>query len=176
MSNIRNYWSLESRVDRIKDVMTRNEFEINKNRLHFDNDNFSGQSTKDLKFNSILENFNSVANKLTLDEHFSVDEQMIPTKIKKNKTGTSQVGAISKAQKAQNIFLEKNLKFSKKNFSFRKCRTVPKNVKGGPFLIYKHAFCSKITNNSKGGPFGDNKKISKKSRTVPKKNRKGGEL
>ena len=36
-----------------------------------------------------------------------------------NKTGTSQVGAISKAQKAQNIFLEKNLKFSK-NFFFRK--------------------------------------------------------
>ena len=32
------------------------------------------------------------------------------------KTGTSQVGAISKAQKAQNIFLEKNLKFSKKIF------------------------------------------------------------
>ena len=86
-----------------------------------------------------------------------------------NKTGTSQVGAISKAQKAQNFFLEKNLKFSKKN-SFGKCRTVPKNVKGGPFLIYKHAFCSKITKNSKGGPFGDIKKISKKSLTVPKKN------
>ena len=33
-----------------------------------------------------------------------------------NKTGMSQVGAISKAQKAQNIFLEKNLKFSKKIF------------------------------------------------------------
>ena len=70
-----------------------------------------------------------------------------------NKTGTSQVGAISKAQKAQNIFLEKILKFSKK-ISFGKCRTVPKNVKGGPFLIYKNAFCSKITKNSKGGPFG----------------------
>ena len=35
-----------------------------------------------------------------------------------NKTGTSQVGAISKAQKAQNIcFWKKNLKLSKKNFS-----------------------------------------------------------
>ena len=67
-----------------------------------------------------------------------------------NKTGTSQVGAISKAQKAQNIFFGKNLKFSKKN-SFGKCRTVPKNVKGGPFLIYKHAFCSKITKKLKGG-------------------------
>ena len=43
-----------------------------------------------------------------------------------NKTGTSKVGAISKAQKAQD-FLKKNL------FSFRKCRIVPKNVKRGPF-------------------------------------------
>ena len=85
------------------------------------------------------------------------------------KTGTSQVGAISKAQKAQIIFLEKKLEIFEKNFSFGKCCVVPKNVKGGPFLIYKHAFCSKITKNSKGGPFGDIKKISKKSRTVPKK-------
>ena len=34
-----------------------------------------------------------------------------------NKTGTSRVGAVSKAQKAQNIFLEKNLKFRKKILS-----------------------------------------------------------
>ena len=34
-----------------------------------------------------------------------------------NKTGTSQVGAISKAQKAQNIFFGKKLEiFEKKNF------------------------------------------------------------
>ena len=33
-----------------------------------------------------------------------------------NQTGTSQVGAISKAQKAQNIFFGKNLKFSGKKF------------------------------------------------------------
>ena len=32
-----------------------------------------------------------------------------------NKTGTSKVGAISNAQKAQNIFFGKNLKFLKKN-------------------------------------------------------------
>ena len=50
--------------------------------------------------------------------------------VKINKTGTSQVGAISKAQKAQNFFLEKNLNFRKKN-SFGICRTEPKNVKGG---------------------------------------------
>ena len=42
----------------------------------------------------------------------------------------SKVGAISKAQKAQNIFLNKNLNFLN-FFSFRKCRIVPINVKGG---------------------------------------------
>ena len=42
-------------------------------------------------------------------------------KTRLNKTGTSQVGAISKAQKAQNIFLEKKLKFLKKKF-------LPENV------------------------------------------------
>ena len=35
---------------------------------------------------------------------------------KHNKTGTSQVGAISKAQKAQNIFLEKKLEIFEKFF------------------------------------------------------------
>ena len=91
-----------------------------------------------------------------------------------NKTGTSQVGAISKAQKAQNIFFEKKLEISEKKISFGKCRTVPKNVKGGPFLIYKHAFCSKITKNSNGGPFGDIKKNSKKKAHNAEKNRKRG--
>ena len=43
-------------------------------------------------------------------------------------------------------------------------------------MISKHAFCCKITKNSKGGPFGDIKKLSKKSRTVPKKNQKGDPL
>ena len=79
-----------------------------------------------------------------------------------NKTRTSKVGAISKAQKAQNIFWEKN--FSAKIFE------------KGPFLISKHAFCCKITKHSKGGPFGDTKKFSKKSRTVPKKIKRGHPL
>ena len=91
-----------------------------------------------------------------------------------NKTRTPQVGAISKAQKAQNIFFGKKLEIFGKKISFGKCRTVPENVKGGPFLIYKHAFCSKITKNSKGGPFGDIKKIRKKNLTAPKKKSKGG--
>ena len=79
-------------------------------------------------------------------------------------------------KKRKTFFLEKNLKFSKKKFSFEKCRVAPKNVKGGPFLIYKHAFCSKITKNSKGGPFGDNKKISKKKSHSAKKIKRGDPL
>ena len=52
-----------------------------------------------------------------------------------NKTGTSKVGAISKAQKAQKTFFEKKLEIFE-FVSFRKCRIVPKNVKGGPFGLY----------------------------------------
>ena len=51
---------------------------------------------------------------------------------------------------------------------------MPKNVKGGPFLIYKHAFCSKTTKNSKGGSFGDIKKKSKKVSQRRKKIEGGG--
>ena len=60
-------------------------------------------------------------------------------------------------------------------FSFGKCRTVPKNVKGGPFLIYKLAFCCKITKNSKGDPLGTLKIFEKKSHSA-EKNRKGDPL
>ena len=55
---------------------------------------------------------------------FDVVEQMNKkvdlTRLKNNKTRTSKVGAISKAQKAQNNFLEKNLKFLKKFFLSKK--------------------------------------------------------
>ena len=60
-----------------------------------------------------------------------------------NKTRSSKVSAISKTQKAQNVFFGKKLEIFE--FFFEKCRIVPKNVKGGPFLIYKHTFCYKHT-------------------------------
>ena len=50
----------------------------------------------------------------------------------KNKTRTSKVGAISKAQKAQNIFFGRKLVIFEKN---QKSRIVPKNVKGGWDLL-----------------------------------------
>ena len=48
-----------------------------------------------------------------------------------NKTRTSKVGAISKAQKAQNIFLEKIVIFEKKFFQ-KKSHSAGKNPKGDP--------------------------------------------
>ena len=44
--------------------------------------------------------------------------------------------------------------------------------KRGPFLIYKHAFCCKITQKQRV-TLWDIKKFSKKSRTVPKKINRG---
>ena len=39
---------------------------------------------------------------------------------------------------------------------------VPKNLKGGPFGIFKHLLCSKIPKILKGGPFGTIKNVPKK--------------
>ena len=52
----------------------------------------------------------------------------------RNKTRTSKVDAISNAQQAQYIFLKKIEIFD--FFSFGRCLTAPKNVKGGPLGIY----------------------------------------
>ena len=93
-----------------------------------------------------------------------------------NKAGTSQVGAMSKAQKAQNIFLEKNLKFSRKKFFQEMSHSAEKCKRGSLFDLKTRILWQKKTENSKGGPFGDNKKISKKSRTVSKKIERGDPL
>ena len=45
---------------------------------------------------------------------------------------------------------------------------VPKNLKGGPFGIFKHLLCSKISKKLKGGLWY-NQKIFEKSLIVPKK-------
>ena len=39
---------------------------------------------------------------------------------------------------------------------------VPKNVKGGPFGIFRHPLCCKISKQMKGRPFGAIQKFSKK--------------
>ena len=82
-----------------------------------------------------------------------------------NKTRTSKVGAISNAQKVQNIFLKKLDFFLSENVA-EKCK------RGDLFGFINITFCCKISKNSKGGPFEDIKKFSEKSHSA-EKNRKG---
>ena len=55
--------------------------------------------------------------------------------------------------------------FYKKNE--KKSNNAENNGKGGPFGIFQHPFCRKTRKKLKGGPLVE-KKISKKSRTMPK--------
>ena len=90
------------------------------------------------------------------------------------KTRTSKVGAISKAQKAQNIIFGKNLKFSK-IFLFRKMsHSAEKNQKGDPLVSAGFVGSVKKVKNERRDPL-ETKKI-KKSRTVPKKSKRGDPL
>ena len=93
-----------------------------------------------------------------------------------NKTGTSKVGAISKAQKAQNIFFGKKLEIFENFFLSKNVEnSAEKNQKGGPFSLGRFCSLRLKSKKRKGGPFGE-KKISKKSRTVPKKIERGDPL
>ena len=71
--------------------------------------------------------------------------------LKRNKTGTSKVGAISKAQKAQ----------------------VFKIVKGGPFGLVENPVCCKISKKLKGGPFEGKRIFEKKFAQCRKKLKEG---
>ena len=93
-----------------------------------------------------------------------------------NKTGTSKVGAISKAQKAQNIFFGKKLEIFEIFFLSKNVAQCRKKSKGGPFSLGRFCSLRLKSKKRKGGPFGDKKKFRKKSRTVPKKKSKGGTL
>ena len=102
---------------------------------------------------------------------------------KENKTGSSQVGAISKAQKySKNIYwkhLEKFF-FSKKIskiFFFEKSillksRTMPKNSKRGHSGSLNVFTNRKLQKNARGYPLIESESFRKKSRIVPKKNEK----
>ena len=90
---------------------------------------------------------------------------------KRNKTGSSLVGAISKAQKySKNNYwkrLEK-LFFFKKSIFFRKSHNAEK-LKKRPFRLIKRFYKPKTSKKCKGLPFDRIRKFSKKSRIVPKK-------
>ena len=109
--------------------------------------------------------------------------QKKPVKPKENKTGSSQVGAISKAQKysknnyckhLEKFFSKKFLKFffRKKYFFFRKSHNAEK-LKKRPFRLIKRFYKPKTSKKCKGLPFDRIRKFSKKSRIVPKKTQRG---
>ena len=110
----------------------------------------------------------------------------------KNKPRTAKVGAISKGDPSGFVKLQlvaKNLKklkggpfgdmkkFPKKIFKMRFLNsvTVPKNVKGGPFAIFRHPLCCKISKQMKGGPSGAIQKTLK-SHSAEKSGAKVGSL
>ena len=98
-----------------------------------------------------------------------------------NKTGSSQVGAISKAQKYSrnnywkhlqkiNFFSKKSfLKFFFRNKYFFKSHNAEK-LRKRPFRLIKRFYKLKTSKKCKGVPFDRIRKISKKSRIVLKKN------
>ena len=82
----------------------------------------------------------------------------------KNKTGTSKVGAISKAQEAQKFFFKKIFEyffFHKMSHSAEKCK------RGDPLGFINIYSVAKYQETRKGDTI---KKFCKKGRTMPKKN------
>ena len=102
-----------------------------------------------------------------------------PLKMNVNKTGSSQVGAKSKARKYSKNNYWKHLEklFSKKKFEifffekkyFLESRTMPKNSKRGHSGSLNVFTNRKLQKKCKGLPFDRIRKFSKKSRIVPKK-------
>ena len=90
--------------------------------------------------------------------------------LQRPKTRMSKVGAISKAQKTQNIFLEKDLKFLK-IFFFRKMSHSAKKRKRENLLRLLTYILLQNIKKLKGGPFGDIKKYSKKVAQYRKKSK-----
>ena len=116
----------------------------------------------------------------------SFSEEAFSKNVTFNKTGSSQVGAISKAQKYSKNNYWKHLEklfFSKKNFDFffekkyflKKSHNAEK-LKKRPFRLIKRFYKPKTSKKCKGLPFDRIRKFSKKSRIVPKKTQRGDPL
>ena len=111
------------------------------------------------------------------------DEVCGLTKKKENKTGSSQVGAISKAQKysrnnywkhLEKLFFQKNflkIFFSKKSIFFRKSHNA-EELKKMPFRLDKRFYKPKTSKNARGYLLIESENFRKKSRIVPKKTKK----
>ena len=85
-----------------------------------------------------------------------------------NKTRTSKVGAISKAQKAQNIFFGKKLVIFEKKFFQKKSHSAEKCRRGDPLGLISIHSVAKYEKTRRGDPFETLIIFSKKSLTEPK--------
>jgi hypothetical protein len=79
VSYTRNYWSREFRVPQVADNMTLNRFEEIKRCLHF-SDNSLPASDKLRKIRPLLESLRQRYLTVPMEEHLSVDEQIVPFK------------------------------------------------------------------------------------------------
>ena len=101
------------------------------------------------------------------------DLQQPPSSQQVNKTRTSKVDAIFKAQKAQNNCFEKNLKFL--NFFWKMSHSAEKCERGTLWDLLTYIQLQNIKNKSKGDPFETfRNKNSEKSHSSEKKIEKGG--
>ena len=90
-----------------------------------------------------------------------------------NKTETSKVGAISKSQKAQNLFFERNMKYL---IFFRKMSHSAEKCERGTLWALLTYILLQLIKKLERGLFWDIKKNFKKSRTMPKKIGRGDPL
>ena len=89
-----------------------------------------------------------------------------------NKTGTSKVGARSKAQKAQKTFFEKKNEF----FFFQKMSHGAEKCKRGDPLGFINIYSVAKYQKTQKGTLLKHQKNFEESRTMPKKKSKGGTL
>ena len=94
----------------------------------------------------------------------------------RNKTGTSKVGDISKAQKAQKTFLKKKLEIFEFFFFHKMSHSAEKCKRGDPLGFINIYSLAKYQKTRKGDSFETLNKFRKKVAQCRKKNRKGDPL
>lgn len=87
MPNTRSYWSNELEFEPIKNTMSLKKFEKIRQFLHFnDNSQFIARNEvghdRLFKIRPLIDHLTSKFNKIPLEEHLSVDEQMCSTKVR----------------------------------------------------------------------------------------------
>ena len=80
----RRYWGTFTRVSQVADVMSRKTFKQVTKILHFEGEENTNPNSRTRKFQLVLDTLNNVAGGIPMDEHFSIDEQIIAYKGKKS--------------------------------------------------------------------------------------------